>query len=137
VATTFGEAVEHLAFGQRVLADSLALRGAVEGRNDLRLAGQLSAALGSPRTLPLHLPAFFLVAFILDVCSMRMVGWSMSNNLRTGLVVEALEKAFRGEDPLRGLFIIRIVEHGTQRSLLASGSKRQVSCRPWVGRDRL
>jgi transposase InsO family protein len=81
--------------------------------------------------------AFFLVAFILDVYSRRLLGWSMSNNLRTGLVVDALERAFGGEDPLRGLFIIRTVEHSTKRSLLASGSKKQVSCPLWVGRDRL
>jgi putative transposase len=40
---------------------------------------------------------FLYLAFILDVYSRKVVGWSMANHLRTELVVDALEMALSGE----------------------------------------
>jgi putative transposase len=41
---------------------------------------------------------FLYLAFILDVYSRKVVGWSMANHLRTELVVDALEMALSGEE---------------------------------------
>ncbi|MDP8939024.1 MAG: DDE-type integrase/transposase/recombinase, partial [Actinomycetota bacterium] len=47
---------------------------------------------------------FLYVAFILDVYSRRVVGWSMATHLRTELVVDALEMAlWRRKPPAAGL----------------------------------
>jgi putative transposase len=46
---------------------------------------------------------FLYLAFILDVYSRRMVGWSMASHLRTDLVVDALEMALWRRSPDAGL----------------------------------
>ena len=43
---------------------------------------------------------FLYLAFILDVYSRRVVGWSMATHLRTELVVDALEMALWRDGPL-------------------------------------
>jgi transposase InsO family protein len=43
------------------------------------------------------------LAFILDVYSRMVVGWSMTNHLRTELVVDALEMALWRRKPDVGL----------------------------------
>ena len=46
---------------------------------------------------------FVYLAFILDVYSRRVVGWSMANHLRAELVVDALEMALWRRKPGVGL----------------------------------
>jgi putative transposase len=46
---------------------------------------------------------FVYLAFILDVCSRRIVGWSMATHLRTELVVDALQMAIARRRPAPGL----------------------------------
>ncbi len=47
---------------------------------------------------------FVYLAFILDVCSRRVVvGWSMATHLKTELVVEALQMAITRRKPASGL----------------------------------
>ena len=46
---------------------------------------------------------FLYLAFILDVYSRRVVGWSMATHLRTELVVDALEMALWRRKPAAGL----------------------------------
>ena len=46
---------------------------------------------------------FLYLAFILDVYSRRVVGWSMASHLRTELVVDALEMALWRRKPAPGL----------------------------------
>jgi putative transposase len=46
---------------------------------------------------------FVYLAFILDVCSRRVVGWSMASHLRTGIVVDALQMAIARRKPAPGL----------------------------------
>ena len=46
---------------------------------------------------------FLYLAFILDACSRRVVGWSMATYLRTELVVDALRMAFATRKPAPGL----------------------------------
>ena len=43
--------------------------------------------------VPTSCEGFLSLAVILDVCSRRVVGWSMADHLRTELVVGALEMA--------------------------------------------
>ena len=46
---------------------------------------------------------FVYLAFILDVCSRRVVGWSMATHLRTEIVVDALQMAIARRKPAPGL----------------------------------
>src|SRR3712207_6076504 len=45
---------------------------------------------------------FLYLAFILDACSRRVVGWSMATHLRTELVVDALRMADRKKETRSG-----------------------------------
>jgi putative transposase len=64
---------------------------------------------------------FLYLAFILDVYSRKVVGWSMANHLRTELVVDALEMALWRRKPAAGL--IHHSDRGVQYTAL-SFSKR-------------
>ena len=64
---------------------------------------------------------FVYLAFILDVYSRRVVGWSMANHLRAELVVDALGRwLYGGESRERVLSIILIAGCSTRRCRLAS-----------------
>jgi putative transposase len=60
---------------------------------------------------------FIYLSFILDVYSRRVVGWSISNNLRTELVVDALEMALWRRRPSTGL--IHHSDRGSQYMALS------------------
>ncbi len=45
---------------------------------------------------------FVYLAFILDACSRRVVGWSMATHLKTELVVDALQLAIARRKPAPG-----------------------------------
>jgi putative transposase len=64
---------------------------------------------------------FLYLAFILDVYSRKVVGWSMATHLRTELVVDALEMALWRRNPDVGL--IHHTDRGAQYTAL-SFSKR-------------
>jgi putative transposase len=64
---------------------------------------------------------FLYLAFILDVYSRKVVGWSMATHLRTELVVDALEMALWRRNPDVGL--IHHTDRGVQYTAL-SFSKR-------------
>ncbi len=64
---------------------------------------------------------FLYLAFILDIYSRRVVGWSMATHLRTELVVDALEMALWRRNPDVGL--IHHTDRGAQYTAL-SFSKR-------------
>jgi putative transposase len=49
---------------------------------------------------------FLYLAFILDLCSRKIVGWAMENHLRTELVVDALRMAVWRRKPAPGLWCI-------------------------------
>ena len=55
---------------------------------------------------------FVYLAFILDVYSRKVVGWSMAFHLRTELVVDALEMALWRRKPEAGL--IHHTDRGAQ-----------------------
>ncbi len=65
---------------------------------------------------------FVYLAFILDVYSRKVVGWSMANHLRTELVVDALEMALWRRKPDAGL--IHHTDRGAQYTALSFGKRR-------------
>ena len=62
---------------------------------------------------------FVYLAFILEVCSSRVVGWSMATHLRTELVVDALQMAIARRKPAPGL--VHHSDRGVQYTLLFFG----------------
>ena len=76
---------------------------------------------------------FLHLAFVLDVYSRRIVGWSMADHLRTELVVDALEMAVRRRKPAAGL--VHHSDRGTQYTALSFGKKlEEASIVPSMGR---
>lgn len=64
---------------------------------------------------------FLYLAFILDVYSRKVVGWSMANHLRSELVAAALEMAIHRRNPSAGL--IHHSDRGSQYTALSFGKK--------------
>jgi putative transposase len=61
------------------------------------------------------------LSFVLDTYSRRVVGWSMANNLRTALVLDALNMAIYTRRPSPGL--IHHSERGSQYTSVEFGSR--------------
>lgn len=66
---------------------------------------------------------FVYLAFILDACSRRVVGWSMATHLRTELVVDALQMAIARRKPAPGL--VHHSDRGVQYTSLSFGKRLQ------------
>ena len=66
---------------------------------------------------------FLYLAFILDVYSRKVVGWSMASHLRSELVVAALEMAIRRRKPSSGL--IHHSDRGAQYTALSFGKRME------------
>ncbi len=64
---------------------------------------------------------FLYLAFILDVYSRKVVGWSMANHLRSELVAAALEMAIHRRNPSAGL--IHHSDRGAQYTALSFGKR--------------
>jgi len=64
---------------------------------------------------------FVYLAFILDACSRRIVGWSMATHLRTELVVNALQMAITRRKPAPGL--VHHSDRGVQYTSLSFGKR--------------
>jgi putative transposase len=64
---------------------------------------------------------FLYLAFILDIYSRRVVGWSMATHMRTELVVDALEMALWRRNPAAGL--IHHTDRGAQYTALSFGKR--------------
>ncbi len=64
---------------------------------------------------------FLHLAFVLDVYSRKVVGWSMASHLRTELVVDALEMAVWRRKPAAGL--VHHSDRGTQYTALSFGER--------------
>jgi putative transposase len=64
---------------------------------------------------------FLYLAFILDIYSRRVVGWSMATHLRTELVVDALQMALLRRNPDVGL--IHHTDRGVQYTALSFGKR--------------
>jgi putative transposase len=61
------------------------------------------------------------LSFVLDTYSRKVVGWSMANNLRTGLVLDALNMAIYTRRPQPGL--IHHSDRGSQYTSVEFGSR--------------
>lgn len=66
---------------------------------------------------------FLYLAFALDVCSRRCVGWSMRDTLETAIVTAALEMAIARRRPAAGL--VHHSDHGSQYTSVAFGRRCQ------------
>ena len=77
---------------------------------------------------------FLYLSFILDACSRKVVGWSMSDRLGTGLVVDALEMAlWRRRSPPAG--VIHHSDRGSQYTSLSFGERlKEAGVFPSMGR---
>ena len=76
---------------------------------------------------------FLHLAFVLDVYSRRIVGWSMADHLRTELVVDALEMAVWRRKPKAGL--VHHSDRGTQYTALSFGKRlEEAGIVPSMGR---
>jgi putative transposase len=64
---------------------------------------------------------FLHLAFVVDVYSRRIVGWSMADHLRMELVVDALEMAVWRRKPKAGL--VHHSDRGTQYTALSFGKR--------------
>ncbi len=72
--------------------------------------------------IPAHgCEGFLYLAFILDVYSRKVVGWSMASHLRSELVAAALEMAIRRRNPSVGL--IHHSDRGAQYTALSFGKR--------------
>ncbi len=63
---------------------------------------------------------FLFLAVVLDVCSRRVVGWAMANNMRKELVVDALNMAIYRRKPSS---VIHHSDHGSQYTSIAFGKR--------------
>jgi putative transposase len=73
------------------------------------------------------------LAFILDVYSRRVVGWSMAHHLRAELVVDALEMALWRRKPRAGL--VHHSDRGVQYTSLSFGKRlEEAGIVPSMGR---
>ncbi len=74
---------------------------------------------------------FLYLAVVVDAWSRRVVGWAMTNHLRTELVNDALEMAVRQRRP-KG--VIHHSDQGSQYTSLAFGKRcREANVRPSMG----
>jgi putative transposase len=82
--------------------------------------------------VPTH-EGFLYLAFVLEVYSRRIVGWSMASHLRTELVVDALEMAVWRRKPAAGL--VHHSDRGVQYTALSFGKRlEEVGIFPSMGR---
>ncbi len=76
---------------------------------------------------------FLHLAFVLDVYSRRIVGWSMASHLRAELVVDALEMAVWRRKPAAGL--VHHSDRGRQYTALSFGKRlEEAGIVPSMGR---
>jgi len=74
---------------------------------------------------------FLFLAIVLDVFSRRIVGWAMSAQLRTELMLEALEMAYAQRAPRE---VIHHSDHGCQYTSIAFGKRcEELGVRPSMG----
>ena len=116
------------------------LRGCIRGRKRKHTARQDPLAIPAPDLVERNFAApapnklwtadityvptdegFLYLAFILDVYSRKVVGWSMANHLRSELVAAALEMAIHRRNPSAGL--IHHSDRGSQYTALSFGKK--------------
>lgn len=107
---------------QRPAHDLVRRNFAAEGPNQLWVADV---------TYVPTMAGFLFLAVVLDVWSRRIVGWAMSTDLRTRLVLDALDMAVTTRKPSN---VIHHSDQGSQYTSVAFGSRcRDAGVRPSTG----
>jgi putative transposase len=76
---------------------------------------------------------FLYLAFILDACTRRLVGWAMASHLRAQLVVDALEMALWRRNSPSG--VVHHSDRGSQYTALSFGERlKEAGVFPSMGR---
>ena len=101
--------------GARVVDDFLKRKFRAEAPNQIYV--------GDITYLPCKQGQFLYLATVIDVCSRRLVGWSIADHMRTSLVEDALENAARARGSLHGAVFHS--DHGRQYT----SSAFQATCR--------
>jgi putative transposase len=74
---------------------------------------------------------FLYLAVVLDAWSRRIVGWAMSTNLRTEIVLDALNMAIQQRQPTN---VVHHSDHGCQYTSIAFGLRcKEARVRPSMG----
>jgi transposase InsO family protein len=90
--------------------------------------------MGGGHNLPSFHRGLLVLAFILDACSRKVVGWSMATHLRTELVVDALQMAITRRKPaLQGLGTTLTEECSSLRYPSERGLRMRGWYRRWAG----
>ncbi len=71
--------------------------------------------------IPLKEPAFAYLALVLDLCSRRVVGWKLAEQMTDALVVDALQHAIRARQPT-----VELMHHSDRGGQYASAAYRAV-----------
>ena len=77
--------------------------------------------------IPLKESSFAYLAIVLDLCSRRVVGWSLAEQMADTLIVDALQQAIRARQPAAGL-----VHHSDRGGQYASHAYRAILRRAQV-----
>ena len=101
--------------GARVFDDLIKRKFKAEAPNQIYV--------GDITYLPCGQGQFLYLATVIDVCSRRLVGWSIADHMRTSLVEDALENAARARGSLAGA--VFHFDHGRQYT----SSAFQATCR--------
>jgi putative transposase len=57
---------------------------------------------------------FVYVAFVIDACARKIVGWRVSTSPHAGFVLDALEQAVQERRPVKGMGLVRHSDRGSQ-----------------------
>ncbi len=99
---------------------------------DLRAAGPHQLWAADITYVPTW-AAFLCLAVVVDAWRSRVVGWSMADNLRTQLVINALTMALEQRRPSN---VIHHSDHGCQYTSITSGKRcTEMNVRPSMGRS--
>ena len=80
--------------------------------------------VGDITYIPLRAGGFLYLAMLMDLCSRRIVGWSLRDHMEESLVLSALRMAIAGRQPAKGL-----VHHTDRGGQYAGKEYRQVLSR--------
>ena len=127
----------------------LGLQGAVRGRQTKTTAPVADAERPADRVFTVSRPdalwvsdltyvatwrGFVYTALVIDAYARRIVGWQVSNALRTELALDALEQALHARDLERGTLVHHSDRGGQYLSLRYTERLAQAGIEPSVGR---
>ena len=102
------------------------------GMNTWR-AGCSGSCTSDPYTYVATRAGFVYAAFVIDVYSRFIVGWRVSNNLETGLALDALEQAIRARRPDQGKLVHHSDAGAQYLSIRYTNRLTETGIRPSVG----